>query len=70
MARVGGKASPTLTSSPLLAHGGFDASMGLQGFRASDLSDTAAGGATRGAPRTVGTGQPLPYPALPAVATS
>jgi len=64
------EAALALGPSPLLTHGGFSAPMGFQEFRASDLTDTAGGGATRRAPRMVGTGQPLPYSALSTVATS
>jgi len=46
--------TPTQDSSSLLTRRGFDALTGFQGFRASDFPDTAAGGATRGAPRTNG----------------
>jgi len=53
------EAAPALGSGPLLTHGGFDDPMGFQGSHASKLVGTAEGGATREAPRTVGTGQPL-----------
>ncbi|KMQ90136.1 hypothetical protein RF55_10141 [Lasius niger] len=58
------------TPSPLLICMEFTPHAGFQGSRASDLAGTAAGGATRGAPRTIGTVSPLPGTALSVVATS